>query len=133
MRQLKFRHWDKKEKKYFDPKDWDVDSDIDFFEAVTLEEANNPDGRWVNECYINLQDTNGKDIYENDVVKCTDEFGKETIHSIKYFSDDGYPAHDLWPHSEVESNGISHFLSHLGCSIEIIGNAHENPDVLNNG
>lgn len=75
-----------------------------------------------------IKDKNKKIIWENDIIKFTDEDGNESLHKIKFFSEDGYAAFDLVPHIDTDSNGISYALA---CgTIEVIGNIHENSGFL---
>lgn len=58
--QFKFRAWDKKLNKFFDPKDWD---DCDLFMSVTLEELTRANGRWILIQYTGQKDNLGNEIY----------------------------------------------------------------------
>jgi hypothetical protein len=69
--------------------------------------------------YIGLCDDNGVPMYEGQRVKVTID-GKESIHTIKYFAEDDYPAFDLSPRLPFESNGISHAKGALGAKIEVL-------------
>ena len=80
--------------------------------------------------YTNLEDENGKEIYEGDLVKIDagyggDHFYKECIAEIKY------DAPGFYPHNLNDEDGVVwqddcyHFKS-----FEIIGNIYENPELL---
>lgn len=85
-----------------------------------------------------LPDKHDKPIYEGDIVKCYGEDYVEAdeecpeydtiIRQIRYFADDDYAAFDLFPHIDCDSNGLSYYLA-VG-SIEVIGNIHEDPELL---
>lgn len=82
--------------------------------------------------YIGSNDSEGKEIYQYDIVECIDEDGVKSIHSIEYFGETGYPAFDLLPMSKRQPpcNEIQYFLSAPGCSLKVIGNKFENPELL---
>lgn len=79
--------------------------------------------------YTGLNDENGVEIYEGDVVRATGEFEEEgSIHEIRYMADRDYSAFDLYPDCECEMNGLSYYMA-VG-SLEVIGNRYENPELL---
>ena len=125
MREIKFRAWDKKRKSM----NYGIEDMMNF--GYFLQTP------WIEVMqYTGLNDKNGKEIYEGDVVKIytwrdeeEPELDEFTIHKIKWFGE--YPAFDFEPQLDCESNG----LHHAQCSdetygIEIIGNIHENSELL---
>lgn len=100
--------------------------------------------------YTGLTDKSGKKIFEGDVVRwgcrydydCYEESlqhpeeyegcdpGQDLgIGVVKWFGDEGYPAFDIAP-NEFESNGLSYLSEDCDFVIEVIGNIHDNPELL---
>lgn len=120
MREFKFRFWDTKEGKW-------LGKDSSYWKELTFEDcrkkliASIRQGNIVAEQYTGLKDKDGKEIYEGDIVKDHNEWiavivwrEKMAAFGIKWV--DG-----------VEDD----FEFHLPC--EIIGNIHENPELLEAG
>ncbi|WP_445623554.1 YopX family protein [Lacticaseibacillus paracasei] len=122
-REIKFRAWDKENKKMAHV------SRIDFGpggikylidDSVLLE-------------YTGLHDKNGREIYEGDILKVTSEDGESYVATVKWFGDEGYPAFDLagipaaWCY---ESNALVTIFESGVETCEVIGNIFEEKQLL---
>lgn len=100
--------------------------------------------------YTGLKDKNGKQIFEGDIVRygflcdynCYLEsldypedyegcdFSNDIkITTVKWYGEGGCPAFDLENH-DFESNGLSYMEAYDDCVIEVIGNIHDNPEMI---
>ena len=80
--------------------------------------------------YTGLTDKNGKRIFEGDIVRYRPEYWSYPHHSVVEYCADkwNYPAFDLKDH-DYEGNGLQ-FAHEEGIWLEVIGNIHDNPELL---
>ncbi|AHL18715.1 YopX family protein [Listeria monocytogenes] len=82
--------------------------------------------------YTVLKDKNGKKIFEGDIVAFSEDDFHVFNSQVEYFSEDGYPAFDIKVPSTYyfDSNVFSEVSMSGLYEIEVIGNIHENPELL---
>ena len=122
-REIKFRAWDKENKKMAQV------SKIDFGpggikylvdDSVLLE-------------YTELKDKNGREIYESDILKVTGEDGESYVATVKWFGNEGYPAFDLegipasWSY---DANALTTIFQSGVETCEVIGNIFEDKQLM---
>ena len=108
MREIKFRAWNNEGKRW--STDWSLS---EYTKILYLVEANYPYDNLIFEQFTGLLDKNGKEIFEGDILK--DKYGTIGLCS--------------WEPS------CWNFINTSGClesgsPWEIIGNIHENPELL---
>lgn len=142
MREIEFRVWDNQEKVYLNKKDIGIDNlgnififegrsdnDADLWHVRILSDSDNE--RYVIEQTTGLMDKNGTEICEGDIVEVKhSDWTEPTIHMVKWFGDEEYPAFDLSPGMEETMNSLALAVQSDFFSIKIIGNLHENPELL---
>lgn len=79
-----------------------------------------------------LKDESDVDIYEGDIVCVSDVYGDVSyVDAVIWGGKDGYPAFDFKNHTmEYDSNALSSIVNGGFEIIEVIGNIHENPELL---
>lgn len=133
MREFKFRLWSIEEKQFIAPNILEVfneSGDLTPFKYIKTGKLNPlymPVENYIIQQYTGLTDKNNKPIYEGDIVKFSRLFEKERqIKELKSFVrfDEGKFGFDL-----IGFNGMFYDLSYE-CSIEVIGNIFEHPELL---
>ena len=128
MKEIKFRAWHKEKKKM-------VGINTIYFgaEMATITTYKEPVNSYVLEYkdielmqFTGLQDTNGVDIYEGDIINAEyrNEWSMEKTKGSVMFSDNG-----CFYLSVTENEGVIFPLFCEG-TIEVIGNIYENPELL---
>lgn len=139
MRELKFRAWDTKRKTY-DHEELLLAPNGDIL-ASRWQELRAPESVYIIELYTDLKDKNGKEIYEGDIVEApiygvwtagnSDAIFGEKIWKLVVFwadADCGFLFKVIG--SKNQPNRVYDILDqHLG-AFEVIGNIHENPELL---
>ena len=116
---FKFRVWDVENKKYIDPGKGFISGSGKFFYKCDDDQLYNWTEDFIIEQCIGHKDKAGKLIYAGDLV------------------DDGHclwPCEIVWNHSAwgFKSRGCFLYPLHEIETYEIVGNIHENPELLNN-
>ncbi|NIQ92541.1 hypothetical protein GWN42_31275 [candidate division KSB1 bacterium] len=141
MREIKFRAWDLIEEKYYWWFQWMEylisphmagGNHMSFSgsrreDRILLTHGKANTARFVIEQYTGLEDKNGKEIYEGDIVSWYNPYSKKTyIGYVKW--DDEWAGFGLFLGSSkyCEESDWYKIIE----SVEIIGNIHENPELL---
>lgn len=123
MREIKFRAWDKKEKKMIYPNQDERDLVYSFNDG-NLWFISKGDWQDVVDIifmqYTGLKDRNGEEIYEGDIIKTKgnpkDKFDEQGTSIDKV----------IWDENEL--CWFAHGLLHKSC--KVIGNIYENPELI---
>jgi len=134
----KFRAWDKKAKEYFHISElWNSGTNPECFNFDGWTDNFGNKGRLkdiVIEQYTGMKDSNGKEIYEGDILLYQEDYGDGFFAPVIYGSENlYYPAFDLdWhyiPKSYFfESNAISEGVAND--RLIVAGNIHTNLELL---
>jgi uncharacterized phage protein (TIGR01671 family) len=123
MREIKFRAWDELQKLYVAIEKIDFVNDRVWINPAI--ESHNKICDLLLEQYTGLKDKNGVEIYEGDIIKADiREYSIMTMGVIVY-------SNDLTSYCNLNDGGFT-MLMRLR-DIEIIGNIHENPELITVG
>lgn len=139
-RTLKFRAWDTVEKKWLFGYEYPNLGGFNLTGEVVLcgEISSVPLLKWNDIAimqYANIQDKNGKDIYDGDILKYENEYGRIHYHrvfavkgglAINTHSDD-FAKEKIVFYEAVADMQTAGWIEQC----EVIGNIHENPELLN--
>ena len=133
MREIKFRAWDTTSKKMY-PQNKIEDFTLE--QVYRLVITSDPYTKIMQ--FTGLQDINGVDIYEGDIVHIVkDRFGKgwHEVWSVEYgyFGDAAfYVQNQVNSGRIIEFDGESYFYidGKKQIPLKVIGNIHENPEVI---
>jgi uncharacterized phage protein (TIGR01671 family) len=119
MRELRFRAWDRiKRKMLYGVSPFNVHITDENEPLLSLEYSKHDDCEF--EQYTGLKDKNGKEIYEGDIVDFVDD--GECIGVVEYDAPEFYLNADA-------TNWGAMYLERTRCQ-RVIGNIHENPELL---
>ena len=133
----KCRLWDKVNKEMLfadDPLDWLMQAKNE------LDVWYDPDREWNKDDLIRMdstgyKDTNGRNVYDGDIIKCRDRCGNEKVDEVIWgsYSDGEFVNNvECWLLREMEvplSDHEAETIGHNSFTIERIGNIYENPEL----
>ena len=133
MRDIKFRAWDKKYKEWCNPESWFINPNG---KPCFGDEGGWPDitERLELSQYTGRKDKNGKDIYEGDILKEIDWWWGPCFVFFSVGETGPYGDNIMgWCLGKCIEDPKKHAIYNIWNSsrVEIIGNTHENPELIN--
>ena len=120
MREVLFRAWNEKEHKFYYFKDGRYYSDAECKHCIS--ERICREFTWRNAEHVTTEeDCNGVKIFEGDIIE-NDEIDGQGFGEVFQFSDGNW-CFDTWCSSAIS-------LAQRGHGSEVIGNIHDNPEIL---
>ena len=133
-REIKYRVWDNENKSYNDPYSHSYyamtqDGELDFYCHGDHWGSCDPDVYFI-EQYTGGEDRNGEEIYEGDIVEEDIDFNSKitdgTFRYKVYWNEDEL----CWSLDPIGPESIHNDLWELNSSCRVIGNVHENKELL---
>lgn len=129
MRELKFRAWVNDHWTDFIP----TCKTLDAYNASIIDtdgytfDKNNP---FIVEQYTGLKDCDGKEIYEGDIVEEEIGFNSKMTDGIFRYIVHWSEEELNWSLESIGNESIHNELWQCNSSVEVIGNVHDNPELL---
>jgi uncharacterized phage protein (TIGR01671 family) len=138
MREIKFRAWDSNKKRYWTQTEMTEIGGYYYTYGVEVPECE--EDNFALEQFTGLQDCKGVEIYEGDIVDIYDPTTKpepsrcvimfnELIASFEGFVNRA-PGRSLFLHGPDVDSKMKYSILRTGRTIKVIGNIHENPELL---
>jgi uncharacterized phage protein (TIGR01671 family) len=131
MKEIKFRAWDKAEKRWYDYEDSEIFIDLHGQPLIYAAENPYPFANTDIELmqYTGLKDKNGKEIYEGDYLRCKQYIGGNFV---EYHLELGYVEFVHGAFGLHRKQGFYRpFKDWLEeYELEVLGNIHDNPELL---